>query len=225
MAYPTLANLKTLLKITDATADFGLQMALDTAVDWVEDFTGRTFIGTAATVTDEQYDLNTLTQTADGSVIALRQMDIVSVTAVKLNGQVIDATGYKWNEAGRLVIFGRIFNVSNRAFYDYQYVTVSYTYGLATPKAISGAVSMLAMAFWNDQLAMKTTSADTGIGSDANANTAKTERIGDYMITTGSGVSSGSENSSALTGGKGAGSTGTINSISRMLDSYRKRRI
>lgn len=225
MAYPTLTTLKTILKITDASADVGLQLSLDSAISWVEEYTGRSWSGTPITVTDEEYDLDSLTQTTDGSFIMLRNMDIASVTAVKLGTQTQDSTGYKWDKSGRLVVFGRIFDVARRAYNDFQYITVSYTYGATLPKSVEGAIVMLALAYWNDQLAMKVTTSDTGLGSDASANTTKSERIGEYQKTTGGGNSSASNNAGNLGSDGTTGSTGTINSISRLLAAYRKRRI
>ena len=122
------------------------------------------------------------------------------------------------------MIYGRIFDVAHRAYNDFDYVEVSYTYGTTTFKTIEGAILMLAMSYWNDRLAMANTTASDGAASGSSSDTLKAERIGDYSVNYGGGnssVSKGAENL-AITGEK---STGTINSIGRMLHSYRKRRV
>lgn len=224
MAYPTLANLKTALKITDTTADDNLQLSLDMAITWVEDFTGRNWSDSPVTVVDEEYDLDSITQTNDASFIMLRQMDIQSIEAVKLGDQAIGAGDYKFTPEGRLTIYGRVFDLARRAFNDYQWVKVSYHYGAVTPKAIEGAILMLAMAYWNDMLAFNSTTGSDGVGNNASSDTAKSERVGEVSITYGGGNQSATKGAENLIG-TGEKSTGTINSISRMLNSYRKRRV
>lgn len=224
MAYPTLANLKTALKITDTTADDNLQLALDMAITWCEDFTGRNWSDTPIDVVDEEYDLDSITQTNDASFIMLRQMDIQAVSDVKLGDQSIGADDYKFTPEGRLTIYGRVFDLARRAFNDYQWVKVSYSYGAVTPKAVEGAILMLAMAYWNDMLAMNNTTQADGVGNNASSDTAKSERVGEVSITYGGGNQSATNGAENLIG-TGEKSTGTINSISRMLNSYRKRRV
>lgn len=225
MAYQTITNLKSQLRITDSAEDSVLQLCLDQAIEWVEDFTGRNFSGTGVAITDEEYDLDSLTQTTDGSFIQLKQMDILSVEDVKLGDVSIGADDYKFTPEGRLVIFGRIFDVARRAFNDYQYVKVSYTYGTTTFKTIEGAILMLAMSFWNDRLAMNNTTAADGSSGGSSANNIKSERIGEYSVNYGGGNESASQGAENLSGGNSEGSTGTMNSIARMLHSYRKRRV
>ena len=225
MAYPTITNLKAQLRITDTSEDTVLQLCLDQAVEWVEDFTGRNFSGTGVPITDEEYDLDSLTQTTDGSFIQLKQMDIISVEDVKLGDVSIGADDYKWTPEGRLIIFGRIFDVARRAFNDFQYVKVSYTYGATTFKTIEGAILMLAMSFWNDRLAMANTSNASGLAEDASSDAIKSERIGEYSVNYGGGNQSASQGAENLSDGGSERSTGTMNSIARMLHSYRKRRV
>ncbi len=225
MAYPTITNLKSQLRITDNAENSVLQLCLDEAIEWVEDFTGRNFSGTAVTITDEEYDLDSLTQTSDGSFVQLKQMDIVDVTDVKLGDQSIGADDYKFTPEGRLIIFGRIFDVARRAFNDFQYVKVSYTYGTTTFKTIEGAILMLAMSFWNDRLAMNNTTAADGSSGGSSSDSIKSERIGEYSVNYGGGNASASQGAENLSDGGSERSTGTMNSIARMLHSYRKRRV
>ncbi len=221
MAYPTLSNLKSVLKITDASADYALQLSLDSAIAWVEEFTGRSWSGTPVSVVDEEYDLDNFTQTTDGSYLTLRNMDIVTLTSVKL-GTLVQATDtYTWNSTGRLVLYGRFFDVTRRAFNDNQYVKVSYTYGAVLNKAVEGAIVMLAMAYWNDQLGMSSTSASTGLASDANSSVIKREKVGETDIMYGGGNLSATDGASNLAS---SASAGTINSITRLLNNYRRRR-
>lgn len=224
MAYPTLANLKTSLRITDATENTELQLALDMAINWVEEFCGRNWSGSAITVTDEEYDLDAFTQTKNNFVIMLKQMDIVTVTSVKLGSSTLSVSEYAFTPEGRLVIYGKIFDVASRSFNDYQWVKVTYTYGNATPKAVEGSILMLAMAYWNDRLALTLSSSSTGVASSASANILKSERIGEVSTTSGGGSQSATNGADNLKGGSDR-STGTITSISRMLNSYRKRRV
>lgn len=225
MAYPTLSNVKASLRITDSSEDTVIQNCLDQAVEWVEKFTGRKFSGSQTTVTDEQYDLDTMTQTTDGMFVQLRQMDISEITSVSLGDQVLASDDYKWTPEGRLIIFGRIFDIARRAYNDFQYVKVTYKYGAATNSVVNGAIQMLAMSFWNDRLAMASTSASSGVASSASSDTKKSESIGEYSVNYGGGNQSASKGAENLQGGNGERSTGTMNSISRMLNSYRKRRV
>ena len=224
MAYPRIDNLKTQLRITDSAEDEVLQLCLDQAIEWVEDFTGRNFSGTAISVVNEEYDMDSITQTTDGTVIQLKQMDIVNIDSVELGGVALNADDYKWTPEGRLVIFGRIFDVARRAYNDYQYVNVSYDYGATTYKTIEGAILMLAMSFWNDRLAMANTTASDGSSTGSSSDTLKSERVGEVSKNYGGGNSSASKGAETLAV-VGEKSTGTINSISRMLNSYRKRRL
>lgn len=224
MAYPTLSNLKTSLRITDTSEDDELQLALDMAITWVEDFTGRNWSDTPIDVVDEEYDLDAFTQTKNNFVLMLRQMDIQAIDAVKLGESTLDAEEYEWTPEGRLVIYGKIFDRALRAFNDYQWVRVTYSYGAVTPRAIEGAILMLAMAYWNDRLAMANTSASSGVATDASSDTVKSERIGEVSTTYGGTNQSASKGAENLAG-SGDKSTGTINSISRMLNTYRKRRV
>lgn len=229
MAYPTLSDLKARLKITDSTADTVLTAILNGSVAWVESYTGRSFSGVEQTVTDEEHDLNAITQTTDSSVVMLRNIDVTAVTSVSLGDAVLDSSEYIWNSLGRVVIYGRIFDVANLNFDDFAYIKVTYKHNKATPADISEAILTLAMTSWNDTLQQNSSTASSGVGSSSSSSAGATtsEKIGDYTIQRGGNGSNSGSVGSVTSGTSGSVSLNgaTINSISRILSHYRKRRV
>jgi hypothetical protein len=228
MGYPTVEELKSRLKITDGTADSDLTIVLAGATAWVQEYVGRNLSGTNIAVADEKYDLDGITQTKDNFIIMLRNMDITAITDVKLGDQSIDAEEYQWNAEGRLVIFGKLFDVNSMAFNDYAYVQVTYTYNKATPADVFNAILSLAVLEWNALLASRQGTASSGVGSASqpSGGVATKEKIGEYSVTYADSNDS-QKTTGALSGASSSGSLhgAGMNSILRMLSHYRKRRV
>lgn len=209
MAYPTLTDLKTRLKITDATADTDLGLLLAGAISQVEQFVGRNFSGINRVVVDEEYDIEAITQSSNNFIIQLRQMGVTAVTAVKLGNVAIASDEYLFNKEGRIVVRGRLFDIASGSFNDYQYIKVSYTHNEATPADVFNTILAMAITEWNNLLTARSGSAAVGSSSTASSGSISSEKIGDYSVNY---------------GGK-SGTNESVGSMRSMLNHYRKRRV
>lgn len=131
-AYATTSQLKEVLGITGSDQDGYLAGILDRVSAFIDTYTGRTFSGSAITVTDELYE-------RQSRVIWLRNVGITEVDSVKARDfrsdslMTLDATNYQWTSAGRLELP-----------ICYTFVQVTYEHQTAVPKDIEGACLALA---------------------------------------------------------------------------------
>lgn len=172
MAYATLDQLKSHLRITDTAQDTYLADLLDRATGFIESYTGQTFAAGTQTLTDELYE-------RQGGTIWLKATNIASVTAVKVRNnradawETLDATTYEWTSLGRLDLP-----------VAYTYVQVSYTRTAPVPADIEGACIAIAADSYRQ---------------GGEQGTVTSEQVGDLKVTY-AGTAAVSSNTTSVTG-------------------------
>jgi len=92
MTYPTLANLKTVMDVPGAGQDAELEWAVDAAIAWFEDKTGRVFVDPGS---DAQVSFPVVYPHVRGRVLAVGMRDLQTITTITNgSGVAVASTDY-----------------------------------------------------------------------------------------------------------------------------------